>query len=91
MIKNLGHMFALFELSTPKQQGAGRVDNFYQNALQVVHDLIFACMKKIFICIKKILRFIFNIKILVFNENFLAFLAFYLVGQLLEPQDKKKD
>ena len=41
MIKNLGLMFALFELNTPMQQGAGRVDNFYQNALQLAHDLIF--------------------------------------------------
>ena len=41
MIKNLGQMFALFELNTPKQQGAGGVDNFFQNALQAAHDLIF--------------------------------------------------
>ena len=52
---------------------------------------IFAYMEKIFICISKILRFIFNIKILIFNEKLAAFLAFYFMGQLLVPQDKKKD
>ena len=40
MIKKFGHKFALLELSTPMQQGAGRIDNFYQNAIRMKNDLM---------------------------------------------------